>query len=251
MLSDSAMLRRRGFSALRGNWQTALVITFFAGILGTIQSVIRINVGIPDNVYWMDSSMWDSMYRHASPYMLPVGLLALLQVFVSPSLSAGLNNYYITLVRGGETSFSMLFSRLHVFLKAFALYILIGIRIFLWTLLLIIPGIIAAYRYAMAPFLFAEDPEIGILEAIERSKKLMDGNKSRLFMLQLSFLGWNLLAAIAAGFLNNIIPLVGIVAGLFASLAVTVYLNASVTAFYVELTAGSNPANDRIDGSVV
>lgn len=70
---------------------------------------------------------------------------------------------------------------------------------FLWSLLFVIPGIIAAYRYSMATYIMAENPTIAPTEAIERSKALMDGRKGDLFCLDLSFFGWALLTVLTAG----------------------------------------------------
>lgn len=76
------------------------------------------------------------------------------------------------------------------------------IFIFLWTLLFIIPGIVKAYEYRMVPYLLAENPEMDRHEAFERSRKLMNGNKWDTFVLELSFLGWSLLAGITCGILS-------------------------------------------------
>ena len=77
--------------------------------------------------------------------------------------------------------------------------ILIGIFTFLWTLLFIIPGIIKAYAYSMTPYIIADEPEIDFMEAIRKSQEMMRGHKFRLFKLQLSFIGWFLLGALAFG----------------------------------------------------
>lgn len=74
--------------------------------------------------------------------------------------------------------------------------------IFLWSLLLIVPGIIKSYEYRMIPFLLAENPEMDMQEAFERSRKLMNGNKWEAFVLDLSFLGWLILASFTWGILN-------------------------------------------------
>ena len=66
----------------------------------------------------------------------------------------------------------------------------------LWTLLLIIPGIIKSYEYRMVPFLLADDPSMNWKEAMETSKDLMNGNKWDVFVLDLSFIGWFILSAI-------------------------------------------------------
>ncbi|MCR5836682.1 MAG: DUF975 family protein [Lachnospiraceae bacterium] len=91
------------------------------------------------------------------------------------------------------------------------------IKIFLWTLLLIIPGIIKSYEYRMIPYLLAENPNMSSREAFEISRNLMTGNKWRAFVLDLSFILWGFLAALP-------------VAGLFVKIF---WLNP-----YVELTSG-------------
>ncbi|NLK63858.1 MAG: DUF975 family protein [Tissierellia bacterium] len=73
------------------------------------------------------------------------------------------------------------------------------IYVFLWSLLLIIPGIIKSYAYRMVPYILADNPNLGADNAITLSSKMMDGNKFDLFVLQLSFLGWYLLGLLALG----------------------------------------------------
>lgn len=76
---------------------------------------------------------------------------------------------------------------------------LIGLYTFLWFLLLIIPGIIKAYGYSMTLFIMAEEPDISAAEAIKRSETMMNGYKWNYFLLQLSFIGWILLATFTCG----------------------------------------------------
>lgn len=73
------------------------------------------------------------------------------------------------------------------------------IRVLLWSLLLIIPGIVVSYSYAMVPYLLAENPNLTPAEALERSKQMMEGNRMRLFCLHLSFIGWDILATLTLG----------------------------------------------------
>jgi uncharacterized membrane protein len=70
---------------------------------------------------------------------------------------------------------------------------------FLWTLLFIIPGIIKAYAYRMVPYILADNPKLGADNAITLSRKMMDGHKFNLFILELSFIGWYLLGVLALG----------------------------------------------------
>lgn len=72
---------------------------------------------------------------------------------------------------------------------------------FLWTLLFIIPGIIKAYEYRMIPYLLADDPNMSYEEAFARSKEMMDGNKWKAFVLDLSFIGWAILSILTLGLL--------------------------------------------------
>ena len=82
------------------------------------------------------------------------------------------------------------------------LNLLITLKVIAWSLLFVIPGIVAAYRYSMATYIMAENPSMQATEAIERSKALMDGRKGDLFCLDLSFIGWALLAVLTAGIGN-------------------------------------------------
>ena len=72
----------------------------------------------------------------------------------------------------------------------------------MWSLLLIIPGIIARYSYAMTGYILAEHPELTADEAITSSKAMMEGNRFRLFCLELSFIGWGILCAFTFGIGN-------------------------------------------------
>lgn len=79
--------------------------------------------------------------------------------------------------------------------------ILVQIFTFLWTLLFIIPGIVKSYSYAMTYYILADNPDMAPTDAITESRKMMDGNKWRLFCLDLSFIGWYLLSILTLGIL--------------------------------------------------
>ncbi|PHV69237.1 hypothetical protein CS063_16875 [Sporanaerobium hydrogeniformans] len=85
------------------------------------------------------------------------------------------------------------------FLKAWGLSIVIGIFTALWSLLLIIPGIIKAISYSMAMYVLAENPEMRVMEALEKSKQITKGHKWELFVVSLSFIGWGLLVPFTLG----------------------------------------------------
>ncbi len=84
--------------------------------------------------------------------------------------------------------------------NALLMYILTGVFTFLWSLLLIVPGIIKMLSYSMAPYILAEnDYYMSPTDAIKESMRIMDGHKMDLFILMLSFIGWYLLGYITCG----------------------------------------------------
>ena len=95
-----------------------------------------------------------------------------------------------------------------------------------------IPGIVKAYSYAMTPYIMAENPEMSAQDAIRASMQLMDGHKGELFWLRLTFIGWDLLAALT---LN------------LGHLALNPYKNAAEAAFYRELTGTTRTTNTYVE----
>lgn len=105
-------------------------------------------------------------------------------------------------LKGENVDFNKLFMGYKDLNRAFNFILLVfvsGIFIVLWSLLFFIPGIIAAYRYSQAMFIFIENPELSFMEAIEESKKMMVGHKWELFVFDLSFIGHILLVIITFG----------------------------------------------------
>ena len=96
--------------------------------------------------------------------------------------------------------FGQLFSGFSKFVEAFLTYLIETIFLFLWFLLLIIPGIIKSYSYAMT-FYILEDEGIAYTEAITKSRQMMNGYKWRLFCLHLSYIGWIILCILTLGIL--------------------------------------------------
>ena len=88
------------------------------------------------------------------------------------------------------------------FLRIFTTEFLLGIYVFLWSLLFVIPGLIKIYSYRMVPYILADDPTIGGKDAITLSRQMMNGHKWNAFVLDLSFIGWELLSVLTAGLLG-------------------------------------------------
>lgn len=117
---------------------------------------------------------------------------------LSMVLSAGFVLYCMAVRRGQRAEFLTLFDGFSFVGKIVGLNIVIAVFTALWSLLFVIPGIIASYRYRFALYNLYENPGIGIMEALDMSKQQTMGYKEQLFMLDLTYLGWSLLASVPA-----------------------------------------------------
>ena len=161
-------------------------------------------------------------------------------VFIAGALSYGLYLYYVILLREKTSDFNLLFkafafsgNNFGLFGKTLGVYLLMSLYVFLWSLLFIIPGIVVAYSYRMVFYLLIDNPEIGVSEALRQSKEMMYGYKSKLFYLDLSFIGWWLLCFLTFG--------IGI-------LWLSPYILTSQTIFYTELRKENGlKADDKED----
>lgn len=122
--------------------------------------------------------------------------LSILTSLMGTVLMAGFSLYCMAVRRGERAEFLTLFDGFSFVGKLILLSIVMDVFIFLWSLLFLIPGIIAAYRYSFALYNLYENPGIGVMEALEMSKRQTLGYKAQLFTLDLSYLGWNLLATL-------------------------------------------------------
>ncbi len=120
-------------------------------------------------------------------------------LIIGGPMSVGLCLVFLSFARRTEADIGQLFQGFNCFGTALAAYLLMSLFIFLWLLLLIIPGIIAAYAYGMTFFIIADDPSVGALDAIGRSKDMMHGNKLKMFCLSWRFFGWALLCILTLG----------------------------------------------------
>ena len=153
---------------------------------------------------------------------------------------------YLETAREKTVTAGGFFSKLKLALSSFWLAFMVFIRIWLWSLLLIIPGIIKAFSYYMAFFIKLDNPEMSANRCIAESVRMMDGNKARLFILLLSFIGWYILAGIVLGIANfifGLFPIGEYIYPVLVSLVITpvaVYQMTAVAVFYRDLK-GEDP----------
>jgi len=235
VLESASNIRARARAALAGNWQQAMMaMLLYFVFINLIPSVIDSLLGWsfvgPGGTTMTGSPSWLYLLLVSGPFTL------------------GLVSFFMGLFRSQETQTNRVFDGFDRFGKAFVLSLVTGIFIFLWALLFIIPGIIAAFRYSQAFYIMHDHPELSAMECLNESKRIMNGNKAKIFTLTLSFLGWAILAAIPSGIYSGIFVGMNEIPSLFDSLMMFVlsagylwvgaYYYTALLAFY-ELLKGN------------
>lgn len=167
-IKTNSELRLTARNQLKGQW----------GITILICVVFAIITGLPNAI------------EYAGP---------VISIILAGPFTLGIISCFIKLVRKERFKFENLFDGFKNFISSFILQLLVTLFVFLWSLLLVIPGIIAGYRYSMSFYILYDNPNIGAMEALDLSKEIMVGNKWRLFCLHLSFIGWALLSILTLG----------------------------------------------------
>lgn len=206
-------LRAQARERLEGQWGTFVLMTFLMLVIQTILQIpgyigSLLEILSPENV--LASLSFSNISNILSLLALPLswGLtVSLLRNHREESVD--LENLFDGF-RGGR------------YTRVFCAIFLVNLFTFLWTLLLIIPGIMKAFSYALTPYILLDEPELTARQAITRSCEIMEGRRWKLFCLYLSFIGWGILSILTFG--------IGI-------LWLVPYMNASVAAFYEDARA--------------
>lgn len=143
----------------------------------------------------------DSFMGLMNPGLLGT-FISILTGLMSMVLASGFVMYCMAIRRGERAEYLTLFDGFSFVGKVILLNIVIYLFTFFWSLLFVIPGIIAAYRYRFAVYNLCENPEMGVMDAINMSKAQTAGFKWQLFVLDLSFLGWQILCGLTLGILS-------------------------------------------------
>lgn len=219
-------IRYQARENLRGNWGQAIGAAIIAGILGG--GITSAGSSAGGSAGSSSGSLGAEAFQSLPPEVMHIltailgiiGLLTLVTFIVGGTVQLGYSVYLLKQYHRQETSIGDLFSQFFRFGTGFAQKFLVGLYTFLWTMLFVIPGIIKGFSYAMTPFILADNPNLTANQAITRSRELMDGHKWELFVLSLTFIGWEILGALCFG--------IGL-------LWVTPYKNAAYAAFYRQI----------------
>ncbi len=191
--------------ALAEKWTLAVLTGLVAALLGgTIGSgdaastfSTQANDIVQDYGWYLDipDFVYTILFILASLYTIYV----IVCLIFGGAVRLGYAKFNLALVDHKQADFQDIFSQFDRFGSGFLLNLLTFVFVLLWTLLLIIPGIIAGFSYSMAPYILYENPGMRPYDALRASKDLMKGNKWRLFCLEFSFIGWAILCAFTLG----------------------------------------------------
>ncbi len=176
---------------LSGNWGMA--------VLGYVLYCILV---MSFSVFLFSSVLFVSILGAASGTSPEIAVGAMqffaqiVELLVSGAIVVGFMGFFLGIAQDSEARLELLFVGFRRFWKSFGTYFFYSLFVFLWSLLFIIPGIIATFRYAMVFFIIADDEDCGALEALGRSKEMMKGNKWKFFCLNWRFFWWGLLCMI-------------------------------------------------------
>ena len=207
--------------SLKGNWLVAIIASFITSIFCASGSGVSSSGTDEIDFSVLDQLPPDELLATLAVFGSFLLLSMIVSVLISALVSVGYAQFNIDLIDGIKPRIVTMFSKGKQVPTAIIANILVFIRVFLGTMLLIVPGIIATYKYAMVNYIIAENPGISAREALEMSKEMMRGNKLRFFLLGLSFFGWALLVVLTFG-----------IAGVW----VAPYIQASCAAFYREIS---------------
>ncbi len=173
------------------------VVTLIMGVILMVLSGVQFILDFWGNIIGTGSSVNTG---EASTYIVSSLVFFVIYLVISTILQFGYSSYCLKVAnRDGSMSYGDLFSSVRYLLKAIGLTLMISVFVLLWCILLVIPGIIAAYRYSQAIFIMVEDPNKGIMQCIRESKEMMAGHKMEYFILELSFFFWMLLGGVTCG----------------------------------------------------
>ncbi|MBF8984514.1 DUF975 family protein [Lutibacter sp. B2] len=186
-------VKYRGWHNLKGKyWKSFLVglVVYFAsseGFSNVVEKVSNIHLPVKDQLQTV---------------IIVAGIsvaMIMLKVFLLNPLHVGGMKYYLDLPKGESVSSLTQYYTGGHYSNVIKVTFLRGLKVFLYSLLLIIPGVIKSYQYCFVGYIVAENPEISTNEALLRSTELTEGHKVNIWILELTFIGWFLLGIICFG----------------------------------------------------
>lgn len=213
---NSSTIKAAAKERMKQNHWMLVLVTFIASLLGGVASSGGFSFNFNNSVTDTESTtMWGEMPEETLVAMLVIVLIAMaaalivsvlaiaFSTFVSSVVQVGYCSWLVRFYRGETPTVGELFAPFkRQYMQTVRVMFGTNLRIFLWSLLFIIPGIVKGYAYMMVPYLLHDNPNLTPKQAREISERMTMGYKADLFWLGLSFIGWHLLAALTCGILN-------------------------------------------------
>ena len=166
-MKENRVLKAEAWVMLTGNWGISIAVTLVMSIIMSAAGSLGMGIG---------------------------------GIIIGGAIEWGLVYWFVRFSREGRPpEFGEAFHGFNYFGTSLVAYLLMGIYVFLWTLLLIIPGIVFAIAYSQTFYILNDNPDMSAPDAIRKSRQMMKGAKAKYFWLMLSFIGWYLLSAISFG----------------------------------------------------
>lgn len=195
---DRVELKTKAKKVLKKDYWKALIISLVLLIIGGQNS--SGGNGSYSNIIKWNVDRFNIEYSATLTLVVIVSAILLFRIFLGYILEVGGRKYFIRAaeddIEMNNLGFGFQSGR---YMSIIITMLYRGVLVFLWTLLLIIPGIVKGYAYSMVPYILADNPNIGYYRAIELSNDMTMGHKLDIFILELSFLGWYFLGLLAFG----------------------------------------------------
>lgn len=203
---NRAILKIRAREVIRSSNPSALKVAMVFIIISLVFSLLSnylVGIRLNENdVMQITKHLEDGNVEYAMAYAAQYSpkpsaqLINLVMQVVMHIVSVGFIIFILNTIRSNAPCYGNLLDGFGMPVRIIVLNLLVGLFVALWSMLFIVPGIIAAYRYRLATYLLIDHPEYTPMQCIRESKRLMQGHKAELFMLDMSFVGWALLAVI-------------------------------------------------------
>ena len=188
-------LKALGKEAFRNNYWVSVVAALILGIaIAGVTTFLSVNTGQDISEASSSASMTFSIVAGTSSIVT-----LLLNVFVFRPLEIGGRHFFLNNSDGRANIYDFIDGFRFNYLNNVLTMFLRDLFVALWTMLFIIPGIVKMYAYSLVPYILAENPEIGAMDAIKLSNEMMKGHKMNAFLLDLSFIGWIILTILTFG----------------------------------------------------
>lgn len=199
---NSKELRAKAWNALKGKYWTAFAVSLVTVlVLGLSGNIVQTINEMNNSGITMDENMVSVVVNFGINLASAATIMAMLTViFIEGPVKLGEARYYV-LNTQGTPEFKELFAAFNKedYMNVVLVQMIKSLKIYGWSMLFLIPGIVKSYEYAAIPYILAENPQTSLNDAFAQSKAMMNGNKFRLFKLHLSFIGWQLLAMMTMG----------------------------------------------------